>query len=267
MSDIDLDHDEAIAKRLLLDERPGPAARVSKERAALLVENALDTWQVDALPTPAKPSAWRMLAGAAMLLLALVGSAAAARWIFIELSAREKAEAAPVARKTPALRAQEKSVPTAIAPQTSEEEAMDTPVAKEPARKAQARDLEDWMREANRLRAAGRFAEAAAAYAQVYERHPGSVSAYVAAVAAGSIELEHLGNPSRARKLFARALRAQPVGTLDIEARQGLALALADTGDRPAEAEALAKLIAAHPNSPAAERARARLHELAARPR
>lgn len=64
-----------------------------------------------------------------------------------------------------------------------------------------------------------------------------------AEVARATIELEHRGNPRLARKLFTRALRSQPEGALDIEVRQGLALALHDLGETAAEAQALRALV------------------------
>jgi TolA-binding protein len=96
----------------------------------------------------------------------------------------------------------------------------------------------------------------------VYERFPKSLSAYVAYVAGAAIELEHLSNPTRARKLFEQALHDRPQGALDLEARQGLSLTLRDLEDRPAERRVLNALIAAHPDSPAARRAQVRLREI-----
>jgi tetratricopeptide (TPR) repeat protein len=124
---------------------------------------------------------------------------------------------------------------------------------------------DDLLQTANRLRAEGRFREAAETYGLVYERHPHGLSAYVAEVAAASLELEQLGGPARARRLFERAIAAEPGGALDIEARQGLALAARDLGDARAELAALQGLISAHPRSPAAGRARLRVRELAAK--
>jgi tetratricopeptide (TPR) repeat protein len=130
------------------------------------------------------------------------------------------------------------------------------------ARDAREVALEDLLQQANRARAAGEFREAARLYAEVYDGRPSSLSAYVALVAAASLELEHLDHPARARKLFEAALRARPKGALDLEARQGLALSLRDMGARGEEIAALRTLIARHPARPAAARARARLAEL-----
>ncbi|HTU59180.1 MAG TPA: hypothetical protein VMF89_12115, partial [Polyangiales bacterium] len=121
---------------------------------------------------------------------------------------------------------------------------------------------EDLLQKANQLRAAGRFRDAAQTYSLVYDRFPKSQAAYVARVAAGSLELEHLSNPLKARKLFELALQDRPKGALDLEARQGLSVALRDLEDRSGERDVLRALVKGHPGSPAARRAQVRLMEL-----
>jgi hypothetical protein len=74
--------------------------------------------------------------------------------------------------------------------------------------------------------------------------------------------LEHLSNPLKARKLFELALQERPKGALDLEARQGLSVALRDLEDRSGERDALRALVSRHPGSPAARRAQVRLMEL-----
>jgi tetratricopeptide (TPR) repeat protein len=132
-------------------------------------------------------------------------------------------------------------------------------------RRALARDAnapEDLLQKANQSRAAGRFRDAAQTYSLVYDRFPRSQAAYVARVAAAALELEHLSNPLKARKLFELALQERPKGALDLEARQGLSVALRDLEDRAGEREALRSLVTRHPGSPAARRAQVRLMEL-----
>jgi TolA-binding protein len=131
-----------------------------------------------------------------------------------------------------------------------------------PSRASERNAPEDLLQKANHQRSVAQFREAAATYAQVYERFPRTQSAYAARVAGAAIELEHLSNPTRARHLFEQALRDEPHGALDLEARQGLCVALRDLEDRAAEARALHALINAHPDSPAARRAQVRLREL-----
>ena len=96
-----------------------------------------------------------------------------------------------------------------------------TPVApRVPAAPRTAAPAEDGLRAANRLRAEGRFREAEQAYLSVLKAYPGSSAAYVARVAAGTLRLDHLGDPRGARALLKPALSAK--GPLDLEVRSGL---------------------------------------------
>jgi tetratricopeptide (TPR) repeat protein len=255
-----------------LDELAGPAARLSRERAAAMVDAAL----VDFAVAPAsatrttrtllrQPSAaansqlsravvqW---ASAAAALLALVGGAAAARYYFhFTDEAPQKTESkvsAPTA-------APKRPQPTAATPEQAAPIPASEPFVDKPARTAAPEDL---LQRANQQRAAGQFRAAAQSYALVYERFPKSLSAYVARIAGAALELEHLEQPAQARKLFERALHDQPRGALDLEARQGLAAAVRKLNDTAAERRVLKALIAAHTDSPAARRADERLREL-----
>lgn len=257
-----------------LDGHSGPAPRQSAEQASAMLSAALlefdrlhgaqgaQNAQAPAKGLWAAPKTWAVAAGA---LLALAGGAAAARFYFPS----DKPAAAPSAptRSAPALveapaapaptqglPAEEPEAP--VAPQTS------TPRAEHSSRAAVRGAPEDLLQKANHQRALGQFSDAAQTYALVYERFPRSVSAYVARVAAGAIELEHLSNPTLARKLFEQALREQPRGALDLEARQGLSVALRDLEDRTGERDALKSLVTHHPDSPAARRAQVRLREI-----
>lgn len=290
--------DDALLARLTLDDRPGPATRISSARAHAMVESALDAVLADvaaaarasAPPTPPTPApsvgskqaaAWllaqsplvRALTLAAAALLVLAGGAAAARlvgWMREEPAAPAPATspAKSAARASSARPAPSRLPPTrqVASPVEPPEPAMSELYAPR-AGASRVKDvregaLEDLLQQANRARADGEFREAAELYAQVYESRPSSLSAYVALVAAGSLELEHLDRPARARKLFEAALSARPKGALDLEARQGLVLALRDLAARDDEVAALRRLIALHPMRPAATRARARLAEL-----
>jgi tetratricopeptide (TPR) repeat protein len=287
MSTNDLE-DPALFASLALDERAGPAPRISRERAAAMVENALATMPLAAatpVPVARGQGLLRSLAIAAGALLMLTGGVALARFAYEQLIAKHEAvkqpTAVPAEPKAPAPAAKPAAeaiaTPTAVPVSGSDSESgsdsdsdsesgsdsvsgSDRPAVRK-AHDALAPD--DLLQKANRLRSTGEFAEAAATYSQVYERDPHSLSAYVAEVAAASIELEHLAHPARARKLFERALRSYPAGALDLEARQGLSLSLRDLGEAGAEGDALRSLIEHHPKSPAAKRAELRLHELA----
>ncbi|HET6333553.1 MAG TPA: hypothetical protein VFG30_10090 [Polyangiales bacterium] len=260
----DTDGDPEVASYLVLDDRPGPAPRISRERALAMVETALAE-----LPPPiAAPkrfaSAGRSWVVAAAVLFGIVGGAAAARWYFAD------AAKAPVPAVAAANRL-EKLAPAplvgvvppaaAVAPTPPEEAEPEAPADRSAAAERRGAP-EDLLQKANRLRTQGRFRDAAQTYSAVSDRYPKTLSSYVAQVAAGSIELEHLSNPGKARKSFERALREHPEGALDLEARQGLATALRDLGQEKAEIDVLHRLIDVHPGSPAAKRAALRLAEL-----
>ena len=133
-----------------------------------------------------------------------------------------------------------------------------------PARMPPAAAPEDLLREANALRAGGRWRDAESLYLRVIREQPASLAAYVARVASGSLRLEHLGNARGALRQFQDALRLQPQGVLGQEARHGSAEAWRALGDRNAEARALEELLTHHPDSPLGTTARARLRELSA---
>jgi tetratricopeptide (TPR) repeat protein len=276
------EHDEErLLLGLTLDDRGGPARRISRDQAAALVDQALDqalgSWAGEPLAPLLGASAARAprrntrvfsaVAMAAVVLLAVVGGASAARWYF----GKREAPAAPLETrlKAPAKRATSIASATTtgrtVLPELTLEADLDEPEANAAVPRAarhEKAEPEDLLQRANQLRAAGRFQSAADTYAQVYERYPRSLSAYAAQIAAASIELEHLGKPQHARKLFESALHGQPKGALDLEARQGLALSLRDLGRDQDEASALRALIRAHGETPAARRAEARLKEL-----
>jgi tetratricopeptide (TPR) repeat protein len=276
------EHSDPVLERLVLDQRPGPAARISSARANALVQAAMNdayaggllaSEALDAAGEPKRTSIWqapwlRATALAAVGLLMLVGGAAAAKLVIEAIwEAPARAPLEQPAAATP--QQARKALPPAPLPEdgllADEPEAPLERAAPKTARRDE-RELdaisEDLLQAANRARAAGQFRDAADTYAEVYERHPSSLSAYVAEVAAGSLELEHLDRPDRAARLFRRALRTRPAGALDLEARQGLAIALRDLGRERDEIAALKALVAAHPERPAAQRARARLAEL-----
>jgi tetratricopeptide (TPR) repeat protein len=261
------DPEPALPMLLTLDDRPGPAARLTRERAAAMIDAALldfDGAMAAGNARDRRKSLFPLLAIAASVLLGLVGVAAAARFYF------------HFGERTPVSPTQSLTAPPRVAAHNRPQPAPETPVTATPinetpvdatplraaAKPARAGAPEDLLQKANHLRADGQFREAAQTYALVYERFPKSSSAYVARVAAAAIQLEHLSNPTLARRLFEQGLREQPAGALDLEARQGLSTALRDLEDRPAEIRTLQALVNAHPDSPAARRAQVRLREI-----
>jgi tetratricopeptide (TPR) repeat protein len=276
--------DKDLLERLVLDPRPGPATRISSARANALVQAAMSdayargiTDEVIEEHRARRTAVWhapwlRAVAIAAAGLLMLVGGAAAAKLVIETIWDAPPSEPAEV--EPPVEPRTHKAFSPVPAPEEvalpSEPEALEVePIQPAPVKPSVRRvDLEkiteDLLQAANRARAAGQFRDAADTYAEVYEQHPSSLSAYVAEVAAGSLELEHLDRPDRAVRLFRKALRTRPGGALDLEARQGLATALRDLGREREEIAALKGLIAAHPERPAALRAHKRLIELGA---
>lgn len=276
--------DKDVLERLVLDPRPGPAARISSARANALVQAAMSeayargiTDEVIEEHRARRAAVWqapwlRAVAMAAAGLLMLVGGAAAAKLVIDTLwdaPPSEPAVVAPPVEQRARKAFSPVPVPQEVAP-PSEPEALEAePTLPAPVKPSARRDdvekiTEDLLQAANRARAAGQFRDAADTYAEVYEQHPSSLSAYVAEVAAGSLELEHLDRPDRAVRLFRKALRTRPGGALDLEARQGLAIALRDLGREREEIAALKALVSAHPDRPAALRAHTRLIELGA---
>jgi tetratricopeptide (TPR) repeat protein len=250
---------------LPLDDHPGPAPRIVRERALAMVEAALlDFQSAQPIAAQRRYTLGRTLAIAASVLLALAGGAAAARYYFdfghdqrsLPQQVEPAAQVEPHAVAAPAPATE----PAPVEPPNLE--TAPPPAASKANRALDRAAPEDLLQKANHLRAEGQFREAAHTYGLVYERFPRSLSAYVARVAAGAIELEHLSNPTRARRLFEQALREQPKGALDLEARQGLSVALRDLEDQQAEVRTLQALVGAHPDSPAARRAQVRLREL-----
>lgn len=279
------DDDKDVLERLVLDQRPGPAPRISSARANALVQAAMSDAYARGITDEvieehrARPIAiwqtpWlRAVAMAAAGLLMLVGGAAAAKLVIEAIWDEPPSEPAaveppeePRARQafSPVPVPEDVALPSEPEAFELEEQARRAPAKPSARREEDEKVTEDLLQAANRARAAGQFRDAADTYAEVYEQHPSSLSAYVAEVAAGSLELEHLDRPDRAARLFRKALRTRPGGALDLEARQGLAIALRDLGREREEIAALKALVNAHPDRPAALRARARLLELGA---
>jgi hypothetical protein len=117
----------------------------------------------------------------------------------------------------------------------------------------------DLLREANRLRARGRWQEAERAYAEVMRGRPGNSESSVAALAAASLRLEHLGDPTGALRLYESVTHQ---GVLVEEALLGVARCHRAVGNSALEAQTLKLLIARRPQPFVLEEARRRLSEL-----
>ncbi|WP_223643097.1 tol-pal system YbgF family protein [Corallococcus sp. EGB] len=243
-----------------LDGGSGPARRLSRQRSSALVQAALDA-ALQQAPAPPRgrrrPPVW-LMAGAALV---FTGAAAAAVWRYA-LPEQPR----PVVL-TPAV-----PEPTRVA--TLEPVPLPPPAPPEPFVIEHPRPLrpsitvkesskpEDLLRQANALRSEGKWAEAEGLYLRVIRAEPSSLAAYVARVASGSLRLEHLRDARGALRQFEDAVRLQPGGMLDPEARHGVAEAHRALGDATAEARALEEFLALHPDSPLSTASRARLREL-----
>lgn len=268
MSTSNIERDPELIPYLTLDDRAGPAQRISRDRALAMVDSALAQLPT-AAPVRRTSRLGRPAIVAAGVVLGVAFGAAAARWYFPDPPQPLAAATAPARAPRAAVRRAPTPAPAPVPAEVVETPEPSAELADTPERSRNAASErpapEDLLQKANRLRTFGRFREAAQTYGAVAERYPNTLSAYVSQVAAASIELEHLNNPQRARRLYERALREHPEGALDLEARQGLATALRDLGERQAEIRVLQKLIDMHAGSPAARRASERLKELRVR--
>jgi tetratricopeptide (TPR) repeat protein len=253
----DLDRDWEA--RLVLDERPGPAMRQTPGQADQLIAAALRAFDGGDVLAKRSPRPWGTIAIAAGLAVALVATGAtAAIWIY-------HSSAPPPPAPKPAPTPQSEAAPD-VEPEAEEEAEPEAPlepsIAPLPHRHHPSATDADLLRAANALRKDRRWPEAERRYREVITRFPKSQSAYVAEVAAGSLRLEQLDDPTGALRLFKRAILRTPKGSLDEEARLGIADAEHALGHPKSEIEALEKLIEAHPRSPLVERAKKRLAQL-----
>lgn len=263
-----------------LDDKAGPAQRISSRRAAEMVQAALaaDTAMVR---RAAELRQVLRVAAVVAVILALGGAAAA----YYRIAMQPRQDPAPA--KNPA----EHSAPPAVEPVAAPPPSAPSPAAEPPPALPSAIDreptrttstpsprrnapspkretiepavpVEDLLRLANEQRRAQHWREADALYQRVLRVHAHTPAAYVAGVASATLHLERLEDPRGALRLYQSALSAQPHGSLAAEARYGLADTYHALGDRAAEAQALRDFIAEHADSPLRPRAAARLGKL-----
>ena len=121
---------------------------------------------------------------------------------------------------------------------------------------------DDLFAAANEARRRGDPQKSFELYSLLARTYPGSRQETTARVALGRLVLDRGGDSAQALGLFTRYLDENPGGTLAEEARLGRALALTRLGSAKEERQAWQQLLAFHPNSIHAERARKRLDEL-----
>lgn len=284
------EHDADLAELLELDGEAGPAQKISAAEADALLFAVLDAAAspaslasespaplaasaparldvsrsvLDAAASPApaivaarKPRAYLAIAAGIAFALFTGGAIAA-----IYFNAREPAPSiapAPVVERAPE--------PEPPPPLVEAEPAPIEPVVEPaPAPKSARPPAEDLLAQANALRGQERWAAAEKAYSKVVRLHPRTQAAYVAAIAAGSLRLEHLANPRGAIEMFDRARANDPRGPLDADILFGIAAAHRALDDGAREKSTLQRLLQKHPSSVFAPGAKKRLAELEAR--
>jgi TolA-binding protein len=120
----------------------------------------------------------------------------------------------------------------------------------------------DLFASANEARRHGDTQKSFELYTELARTYPGSREETTSRVLLGRLLLDRGADPTQALNLFTRYLEESPGGTLAEEARLGRALALTRLGSAKEERLAWQQLLAFHPNSIHAERARKRLEEL-----
>lgn len=260
------EHDAQLAELLVLDGGAGPARKISAAGADALIFGALDAAAAHPLPAAGTQKPRAFLAIAAGIAFALfTGGAIAA----IYLNTREPSvEPAPVPQKSPSATEPPLAeiippevAPPEVAPPVEEtREAIDQPPPASP--KSTRPPAEDLLAQANALRGQERWAAAEKAYSKVVRLHPHTQAAYVAAIAAGSLRLEHLSNPRGALEMFDQARAIEPRGALDADVLFGIAAAHRATNDVAREKAALQSLLKKHARSVFAPGAKRRLAEL-----
>jgi hypothetical protein len=248
-----------------LDDRTGPALPRSESE---LLAMAQAVAQRAANPRSRGASSlgrgWQ-LAAAAVLALALAGSAWAAVIAYRHAEQRAERETAarmkaspprPRPAQSPAMQSPAPSPQPAVAPAV--------PPRSEPTPASVADASRDLLEQANRMRAARRWRDAERLYARVAREYAGSDEAYVALIASATLRLEHTGRAQDALAMYRRALALRPRGDLVEQVRYGIAEAHRALAEPEQEARALRSFLDAHAASLRAPDARARLRELEA---
>jgi TolA-binding protein len=258
-----------------LDARPGPAERISEERARVLVDGAIESvfarrprWMQRAF---ARPWGRGALVLAATFVVGMAAAATVRTWL-----RPARAPVAPVASVAPERQAIPETAGVPLPPRVVDGIAPPEPPVAAPLAPAEsssresaphvrpppAPPAEDLLQQANDLRAARRWRDAARMYERVLAAHPGSAEAYAAAVAAAELRLEQMGDPSGALRLYRAALQKNPQGPLSEQAVWGVARCQRALAEREGERSALRDYLSRYPSGLFAPSARERLDAL-----
>jgi TolA-binding protein len=229
------------------------------------------SWAVGAMvlfaATGATASFWSVRGAIVQRLLnvpAPVETAAPAPEVKLPVVARKVAPPAPVV-ETPEALPEPEAPPVVVTPVAPAPVFVARPRAPEPVNvppPVVGPSSNELFAAANEARRSGDAQKSFELYTELARLHPGSREETTARVLLGRLLLDRGGDPTQALGLFTRYLEASPGGTLAEEARLGRALALTRMGQAKEERQAWQQLLAFHPNSIHAERARKRLEEL-----
>ncbi len=107
----------------------------------------------------------------------------------------------------------------------------------------------EYILEARECRKIGNWAGAARAYGKILTEYPTSPEAITVLLPLAEVELEHLGNPTRALVHFSEYKRRRPAGPLAQEALFGKCTALRALGREDEEIRALGEFLKKYPDS------------------
>lgn len=239
-----------------LDERPGPATRLSAHASQELVRTAMARRRArQESPRRRRPWLWAV---AATMTLATSAGVAAMTTMWRADSELELHPAAPQAERSPPPPAPpEMSGIAADEPLPAEAAPLEGPPPSSAAGTA-SRLRRDHLAAANRLRGQRRWREAASAYDRIARQHARAPEAQAALVASGALRREQLGDPRGALVRLRRALALAPRGPLAEEALWGIADCYRQLGARGREAATLDQLVGSYPAGLRATKARER---------
>ena len=232
-------------------------------------------------PSTSKKTVRRLAwAVAASLVLGLFGGAAAAMFAMRPRRGTEMLPDETAVPSTPVAPAQargarrarvEPEIPPPLEPEPAVEPPVEPavePAVESPVEPATARapaprppSAEELLAAANQARREHDYGQAQRLYRRLQTVHPRSREAALSRVTLGRLLLDGMGDPQGALREFDRYLAQSGHRVLDEEARVGRALAFQRLGRRAEEQAAWRDLLAHHPDTLHAERARARLAE------
>jgi hypothetical protein len=137
--------------------------------------------------------------------------------------------------------------------------AVESPTPIPSASAARAPSADELLRQARKLRAAGRYDEAAGLYERIVKENPSSPAARSALVSLGDLDLGPRGDAAAALAAFDRYLEMG--GSLETEAQLGRIRALRKLGRAGEERAAIEKFLLAHPDHIEAPALRQRLEK------